>query len=374
MQDDLTIALDFSDFHSGVKLQVASPSSNVFCFVPPSLRLAGTPGPALWWSESGSIASVLKSRPRRNVDGLLLKFVKLHNASDAQILKFAQRWGVLSIWPTWHTSELPSECGGEDEQTGGWYRETTAFWRKAAAHFRAILEMGAMLQVNKPAPYETLLQVFYLDAFKQPWQEIPTHAFDKKWMEFAQLPQFSDDTPLREITIKLLLSGAFSDQEIQKHALVAAVSRWTEHTPIYLNMVPSLGGFVAQPVLSQRQKSLQDEQDTARSIMSAVYKPEYQKEGYNDHLQKIDLRADDFSSGGMYPMRPSILRNVLVMQMVALLGSTLGICAVCGNAYQPEKQQRRQRTDRAAICGADCRKKRDAARKKAAYATRKHAV
>ena len=82
---------------------------------------------------------------------LLDEFLMLQDATDDEILSFAQRWGVLEICEHGYFSAAPDACLTRDpraEWIARTVREPLAIWRSVVARFRGTLNVAAALQLG----------------------------------------------------------------------------------------------------------------------------------------------------------------------------------------------------------------------------------
>jgi hypothetical protein len=100
--------------------------------------------------------------PTLEKPGIIDSFIRLENASSESLLRFARKWGVFCLTRT-PRSVIGRDCFEEfvfrgrvcmfRQSSGPHGRESTAFWRALATHFRATLDVAAALKLNKsPKP------------------------------------------------------------------------------------------------------------------------------------------------------------------------------------------------------------------------------
>jgi hypothetical protein len=149
-----------SDLFFDKRLKRPEPAPLInFWAVPDSIKIKN--GRLFWRFGRGT-----EIRPDHETMRTVFKdFLKIANSPDeANILKFAQRWGVLGIckhgMPTAHTMNVEQidgyvmESGCEMEEKGKWSCEPISIWYSHARQMRAIKILTEALRKAKPAKEE----------------------------------------------------------------------------------------------------------------------------------------------------------------------------------------------------------------------------
>lgn len=331
-------------------LTLPSPLAETFFLHPSNLRLKIDTS-ELWWME--------KRNPRQyptmaggweTAEGCLDAFFRLHDASDEQILEFAERWGILGIWPLRRKKPNPNFTENTDSRslrrderrdedmpnTGNspndiWTVESTDLWRRLARHFRALLLLAADLRSQGTGTDEV-------------WGEIIDNVEESRaaWTMTAQIgtdpskqERFSLYTPAAR-HIGKTFEQAYRDE--MWGALLHVLDRWAKQVPIFLNVsnLRANGGVVSLDF------------NQMPTNWDAYTYAKCERQGQREWAFTNDFAF--YGEDPYTPMRSSILLNVLVVQLIGAITSGIYVCQSC---QQPFSSVRKPRLDKTVLCDRD---------------------
>jgi len=355
---------------SGAEFSMEAMPKGYWMHHPAALLLRSTPRPSLWWFNSRSGGSLIHDTRPHLMKGCLREFCELHSATDAQILTFAQKWGVLGIWPGRY-EVCPTEPEARalyrdaphtfpDWQKHTWYAESTDLWRKVSAHFLNLLFINSKMQAGNE------------DISPEEWVQVVEMCGDHKlciprcaYSELLHAPKMIEyyrklhlDTDAWDAFKKAFAEGVVSSKDIEKIALKRAVERWTKQITmsVQIELRQKDGNFsvIVVPVADKVPTGNDHQYWNLRELQKG---PEiYALEPEPDLTNRLTFETNSIDS-----MHSSPLLNILVVQLVAALASLLVQCRVCEELFTPRHGHQK-------ICtNVECHKKSDRDRKKAIY-------
>lgn len=301
----------------------------------------------------------------KDVSSCLWEFSKLRLKADADILQFATKWGVLGLWPTRQVAEegdfcqrvpfaTPSSQRNEDLrafikplklkspgweptpiETDYWICETVQFWRRLSTHFWSILQCAAALYSGKVPETEW-------------WEGMTDNPIDVGrplpawWGGVAPGGQSYDDyakEPFIGPGYKSSIVLTRENWEIEQlwKELLRVIFRWTNQTWVQLLPERTINGIAVRLSVNDWNKN-----------WGFGWTPEMYQRCARENRQELPFQNNDtYPRGRSLPMRSSVLLNILVIQLMASVASPIYRCAICGEAYNPE---RKPRSDKALLC------------------------
>jgi len=340
-------------------------------------KIHGREQEVLWWRDEDDVdgltyyVSPTDDRHFKTAEGCLCEFYELWKAPAEKIREFAFTYGVLGLWPlrkfgrqAWSVEDgsqrmtiegLPE---GErpliDDVTSEviFLGDTVDFWHRMARRIRSILRIKASLDLNyskarlnlnsKPEPPE-----------EEDWQEVFGQSYKtsmKGWhpagvwnsAKGQNYPQTEDG--------------------YARQCLYHAVRLWASKVP--LTLIPSWSAGSNEPILQVTLPHAISHHEWHYDVY-AKYRP-----GWGDSAQHEPLRSDRLydDRSPNYPMRPSHLFHVLVLQLMEALRNNVVSCDKCGNPILGYKRNSKQRS----LCD-ECRRKENSIRASASRRRRRTA-
>jgi len=316
---------------------------------PSALHLTREPEPFLWWHENhSSPGNETGDRSSQLIDpwDCFSRFCALHGASDEAVSDFAGRYGVLGIWPCrrefcvidlsrpyrerlwwnslgsdwqrrWLEDRSSSEHFYADADHYVWYGEPTSLWRRLAKHLRALARIGAMLHRDElPAEGD--------------WKEVllPEEIDVRR---FARNEHYVWE-PMPRI-------------EAQRRELADLINRWLANvtTNLYLRETAGdkIGVFLSVGLFEGRRWTPNDyEECVARGYASGDLRA---ASGWNrDRISDLEIR-------------PSLLLNMLILQLTAIITTGAALCPRCGSPSSSYGPSGKRLPVTKTYCGEGCK-------------------
>lgn len=271
-------------------------------------------------------------------DECLSQFCRLRDATDAEILDFAKRWGMLGVWPT-RTSVLIKNSNPAEIYGYYLYTEPTQLWRDVAGRAWAILLVAAELSQNQRA-------------FLEDWQRVVDFGgwnFQEEgfWQKEKGCPRPSTDSGK---------GGRMTwEVEKQRELLEHCIAEWLDQIhvrPKFFWQRSEEGGVSPGLGFDVNCETTAHDYGFNAKIARRVEKLIVDSPGTQENF-RFDVRNP--SHYGPHQLRPSRLFNVIVLQLVAAVMSPLFRCAICNKPFSVEDRRGRGRARGRHICSSpDC--------------------
>jgi hypothetical protein len=151
--------------------------------VPAEIRLEGE---VLSWRKSESAPEMEGFRAGEPVDRAIWEFLELRDASASDVLRFAQKYGVLAI----RSDGLPATAGeryrtaniyptprqDENDPNVWWFEESVPVWRMYSVSLRAVLAFAIALRANPNVAFDSVIREYDLGKYTWDWFGLPIAA------------------------------------------------------------------------------------------------------------------------------------------------------------------------------------------------------
>ena len=321
-------------------------------FRPYALHLGRDREQFLWWVERpNSPGNTTGMRYRKPVDPWVCfsQFCALHDATDETIFKYAERYGILGIWPTrrqfcvtnldfsvrqelsiWNTRRLDGEpytYQTTEERSANpevfryennftWYGEPVGLWRRLSKHLRALVQIAAILHRNELVPDSIWGEVLLPEEIDVARSE------DDGSGKFRRLPPM----------------------ETQREELADLINRWLPNVAarLYFHQMP------------REKPSVQLMANWFEISWTDRDYEECEVRGYA-HADLRSLSGWNRDGLGDLTTRPSLLLNILILQLTAMIASDAAICPRCGNPALPYGPSGKRLPFPKTYCGETCK-------------------
>ncbi len=305
-----------------------------------ALSNPGAAEPSLCWLE-GNITSILPAFKVQKTQGCLREFCRLHRLKDDKdILDFALRWGVLGIWPEYHRPQ-------DWTSRGIVHLETINFWRRMSAHFEGLVVLGAKVQNGSDVPISDWKTVVQTSG------PLPDNGFHRFGFRLGRLG-LERDPQRQTIIANAIRNSEVTRQEVHQAALEDAIERWHRNLK-----------YGSRIVWKEAERTGSEEAKKVKvpSIVPVI--DDYRRKTYEEwgfEGGSIGVQADLKDRRTFdRPMRPSNLLNILILQLIETLASSLPLCKICQEPFQRGHGKWQ-------ICAdPECKLERERRRKKADY-------
>ena len=298
----------------------------------------------------------------------LWDFIRLGEASDEEILTFAEVYGVLGLWPFLNEAKTEDWCREGDSQ-GDVLGDSVDLYRRMARYARAILSIVAIHQANDPRDDKL-------------WQELfPGEA----WPTEENGPEATPESP-----------AWVSDSTTRfRRGIREAVNVWALSVPFFLKLYwgpdffqddeaskrspsRSATAHLWGPLLLQaksREKPnfhLADEYQFPKTqptdnLIASSWAPELYIRATESRWQFRSI--GDRTTFSEFVPRQSKLFQIIVVKLLSVLCSPVYRCDICGQPFEIAK--RSPSANRAKTCGRpECVKARGRERAKDSYQRR----